>query len=213
MSSPHQSRAAGLEDLDEELAEADALVCATDALDPLVSAATIRRALRNGQRGLLIVDLAVPRNVEPSAAALRGVTVHDIDGVQQMVNRNLAMRRREADRAADMIRGEIERFAAWRRELFVAPVVGSVWREAERLRREELARVADSLNPGERDRLDRLTASLIGKLLHGPCERLRAACAEPDGGAHIETFRMLFDVTAAGDEFPNVIPMRQRGTA
>jgi len=207
----HGALAGSLECLGRELERADALVCATDAAHPLVSAAAIRRALRSGRRPLLIVDLAVPRDVEPSAAALPGVTAYDIDAVQGLVNRNLAMRRREADRAADMLRGELARFAAWRRELSVAPVVGSVWREAERMRREELARVAGALTPAEQERLDRLTASLVGKLLHGPCERLRAACAEPDGGAHVESFRMLFGVGAG--EPPNVIPMPQQGAA
>ena len=211
----HAARAAGLERLDAELAEADALVCATGAPHPLVSAAGIERVLTGRTRPLLIVDLAVPRDVEPSAAAVPGVTVHDIDTVQRLVSRNLAMRREEAQTAAAMVRGETVRFAAWRRELSAAPVVGSVRRQAEQLRREELARVADALSADERDRLERLTASLVSKLLHGPCERLRAACGQPDGAAHIESFRMLFGVPGEqhGGETGDVIAMPRRGAA
>jgi glutamyl-tRNA reductase len=188
--------AVGLERLHAELEDADALVCATDAPHSIVSAAAVECAVGGRKRPLLIVDLAVPRDVEPTAAAVPGVTVLDIDDVQGMVSRNLAMRQGEADAAAAMVRSETTRFDAWRRQRSVTPVVGSVWRKAEQLRREELARVAGTLSAEERDLLDRLTASLVGKLLHGPCERLRAACAHPEGAAHVETFRMLFDVAA-----------------
>jgi glutamyl-tRNA reductase len=210
----HGASAAGFDRLEAELADADALVCATDAPHPLVSAATISRAAEGRQRPLMIVDLAVPRDVEPSAAAVSGVRVHDIDAVQHMVSRNLAMRRREAQVAGAIVRRETTRFAAWRRELVAAPVVGSVWRQAEQLRREELARVADALSAEERDRLERLSTSLVSKLLHGPCERLRAACGQPDGAAHIESFRMLFDVAGETDgDLADVIAIAQQGAA
>lgn len=210
----HGVIAMGLERLDAELREADALVCATGAPHPIASAAAIDRAVGSRGRPLLVVDLAVPRAVEPAAAALRGVAVHDIDAVQQMVNLNLAMRRREAETATAMIRSETDRFAAWRGARAATPVVQSVRRQAEQLRREELARVGGALSDEERDRLDRLTASFVAKLLHGPCERLRVACAQSDGAAYVESFSMLFDVAAERrGEATNVIPMPQQGAA
>jgi glutamyl-tRNA reductase len=114
-----------------------------------------------------------------------------------------------------MTRGEVERFAAWRGQQHAAPVVAAVRRQAEQLRREELARFAGTLSAEEHARLDRLTASLLSKLLHGPCARLRAASAEPDGAAHVETFRMLFDVPAegGGDSEADVIALPRRGAA
>jgi len=204
----HGARAAGLERLEDELRDADALVCATDAPHPIVPAALIARA--TARHPLLIADLAVPRDVEPSAAAVPGVTLHDIDAVQQMVGRNLAARRRESQRAAEFVRHEAERFVAWRRESDAVPAVTSVWRQAERLRREELARVAGTLSADERDRLEQITSSLLGKLLHGPCERLRAACATADGAAHVETFRMLFGID---DESAGVVALPRREAA
>jgi glutamyl-tRNA reductase len=114
-----------------------------------------------------------------------------------------------------MIRSEVERFAAWRGQRRAAPVVAAVWRQAEQLRREELARAAGALSAEEHARLDRLTAALVGKLLHGPCARLRAALAEPDGAAHVEAFRMLFDVPdeGGGDVEADVIALPRRGAA
>jgi glutamyl-tRNA reductase len=211
----HGATAAGLERLEAELRRADAVVCAAEAPHPLISADAIRRTVDASQRPVVIVDLAVPRNVEPRAATVPGVVVHDIDAVQRMVGRNLAARRRAAQAAATMTRSEAERFATWRGELYAAPVVAAVWRQAEQLRREELARVAGALSAEERARLERLTASLFGKLLHGPCARLRAASAKPDGAAHVETFRMLFDVAAqgGGDSGADVIALPRRGAA
>jgi glutamyl-tRNA reductase len=211
----HGATAAGLERLEPELRRADAVVCAAEAPHPLVSADAIRRAAGAPQRPVLIVDLAVPRNVEPRAATVPGVVVHDIDAVQRMVGRNLAARRRAAQAAASMTRSEVERFAAWRGQRRAAPVVAAVWRQAEQLRREELARVAGALSADEHARLDRVTASLLAKLLHGPCARLRVASGEPDGAAHVETFRMLFDVATEGGSASeaNVIALPRRGAA
>ena len=190
----HGAAAVGLEHLEDELRDADVLVCATNAPHEIVATALLGRVTHGRRRPLLIVDLAVPRDVDPSASLMPGVRLHDIDAVQQMVGRNLAARRREAQAAAELLRGETERFLVWRRELDAVPAVRSVWRQAEQLRRAELAQIAGTLSAEERERLDHLTASLLAKLLHGPCERLRAACTTPDGAAHVETFRMLFGV-------------------
>jgi glutamyl-tRNA reductase len=96
------------------------------------------------------------------------------------------------------VRRETERFATWRRELEAAPALQAVWRQAEELRRAELGRHgAGVLSAAEGERLDRVTASLVRRLLHGPCERLREACAMPGADGHVESFRMLFGVDAA----------------
>lgn len=207
----HGAAAGGLDRLDEELGPADAVVCATDAAQPLVTA----EQLAGRRRPLLIVDLAVPRDVEPGVAALAGVRLHDIDAVQELVGRNLAVRRREARTAAAMVRRETERFLCWRRELEAAPALESVWRQAEALRRAELERAGDALSAGERELLDRVTASVVRKLLHGPCERLRAACVTADAAAHVEAFRMLFGVDAepAAGAAANVVALPQREAA
>jgi glutamyl-tRNA reductase len=194
----HGATAVGLERLEDELSDADVLVCATNAPHEIVGTALIGRATDGRRRPLLIVDLAVPRDVDPAASLMPEVTLYDIDAVQQMVGRNLAARQREAQAAAELVRVETERFLVWRRELDAVPAVRSVWRQAEQLRRAELARIAGALSADERERLEHLTASLLVKLLHGPCERLRAACTMPDGAAHVDTFRMLFGVDADG---------------
>jgi len=210
----HGASAVRFDRLAHELANADALVCATSAPDQIVTAAVLARAVGARRRPLTIVDLAVPRDVEASVSILPGVTLHDIDAVQQMVGRNVAARQHAARAATQLLRDETERFVEWQRELDSLPVVRSVWQQAEQLRREELARVAGVVTAEERERLEQLTSSLVGRLLHGPCERLRAACTTPEGAAHVATFRMLFGVDAEGcGDAANVVAMPNRQAA
>ena len=208
------SRAAGLDRLEAELRRADALVCATGAPRPTVGAGAVERAVAGRRRPLLIVDLAVPRDVEPAAANVPGVTLHDIDAVQQHVSRNTSARRRAAMAAGSMVRHEATRFTTWRRELEAAAALQVVWRQAEELRRAELTRHGEgALSAAERERLDHVTASLMRRLLHGRSERLREACAEPGAAAHVESFRMLFGVDAARAPAADVIAVAEREAA
>jgi glutamyl-tRNA reductase len=208
----HAANAIGLDGIDRGLAVATAIVCTTDSPQPVLSARTLERALEGRPRALAIIDLALPRDVEPAVATLRGVSVHDLDAVHDLVGRNLAVRRREADAAAALVRAEAERLQVWRRELDVVPLLRAFWEQAESLRRSELDRASRTLTAEERERLERFSASLVRKLLHGPSERLRAASRTPDVAAHLESLRMLFAL--ADEERPaNVVPMPQRGAA
>jgi glutamyl-tRNA reductase len=208
----HGAKAVGLDALDRELAVATAIVCTTESPRPVLRAQSVEQALDGRPRALTIVDLAMPRDVEPAAATLRGVTLHDLDAVHELVGRNLAVRRREAEAAAALVRAEAERLQVWRRELDVVPLLRAFWEQAESVRRSELDRASGSLTADERERLERFSASLVRKLLHGPSERLRAASRTPDVGAHLESLRMLFGLV---DEQPagNVVAMPQRGAA
>jgi glutamyl-tRNA reductase len=194
------ARAGSLEHLEEELRIADTLVCATDAPHPVVQAAVVEGTMRARRAPLLVVDLAVPRDVEPAAAAVRGVTVHDIDAVGLLVRRNLEARRSQVDQAGGLIRDEVAHLASRRSELDAMPVVRAAWRRAERLRQNELARACAGLSAEERTRLETVTAGLVRKLLHDPCERVRFASSTPDGPGHLASFRMLFGLDVEESE-------------
>jgi glutamyl-tRNA reductase len=210
----HGAEAFSLERLTEALTAADVVVCATTAPHAVVSAAAVRDAVaaRSRSRSLTIVDLAVPRDVEPAAAAVSGVVLHDIDSVQQLVRRNLAVRRREARAAGELIRHEADRFGSWRRERDATSALRAVWRHAEELRRAELAAVQDELSDTECERLERITASLVRKLLHGPSERLRAAAGTPGAPAQLDAFCLLFDAPTA-EEGAEVVALPRRDAA
>jgi glutamyl-tRNA reductase len=211
----HGVEAASLAGLDETLAAADVVVSATTAPHAVISSDAVRRAVAARARPLTIVDLAVPRDVDPAAAALDGVVLHDIDAVQERVRRNVEVRRREARAAGELIRREARCFDAWRRERDATSALRAVWQQAEEVRRATLEGIDGDVGDAERERLDRITAALVRRLLHGPSERLRAAAATPAAAAHLATFRLLFDVPAADDaaEGADVVALPRRDRA
>jgi glutamyl-tRNA reductase len=166
----HGATAVALGELGEALDGADAVIVAARASQPVLTVAAVGRR----DRRLVVVDLSVPCAVAPAVAALPGVELHDLDGVQLRARENALGRHRAAQAAASLIEAETARFAQWRREAAAAPLVEALWREAERIRVAELARL-EGLTEEERQRLDALSRSLVRRLLHVPAQRLREA--------------------------------------
>jgi glutamyl-tRNA reductase len=187
----HGAEALPLRALDRALPRADVVVAATGAPRAILTAGRLA-AVASDSRPRAVFDLAVPRNVEPAVATVPGVALHDIEQILATLELNRAVRRADVARAGAMVRDEADRFAAWRDALTVAPAVRTVWRRAEEIRQAELA-ACGPLDPAELERLDRVTAALVRKLLDGPTKRLRAAGA----GSRLEAFRELFDVDVA----------------
>jgi glutamyl-tRNA reductase len=198
----HGGSAVALERLGAELEHVDAVILATHAPHSLLDAPLVREVVARRGSPLLVVDLAVPRNVEPAVGLLDDVELHNLDAVQALVTRNALARHRAARAAAGLVRDETARFATWRRRANAMPLVRSVWREAERVRAQELAKLED-LSAAERERLDALTRSLVRRLLHVPTQRLREACDGPDGRLKLELLQSLLDPA------PLALPQRE----
>ena len=177
--------------LDRALARADVVVSATGAPGAILTFARLE-AIAPARRPRALFDLALPRDVEPTVGALPGLVLHDLEQIQARIERNRAARRADLERAETLVRDEVQRFAGWRRDLTVAPAVHAVWRRAETIRRNELARCGQ-LDPDELERLDRITAAVVRKLLDGPTKRIRAAAAE-GAAPRLQVFRELFEL-------------------
>jgi glutamyl-tRNA reductase len=190
----------GFDRLPEELAGADIVISSTDAPHPILTHNDVEQAMRiRPGRPMVLIDIAVPRDLEPSIAAVPGVNLYDIDDLERVVERNLNGRVREAERAEIIVQGEARRFTEWQRALSVAPTIGSLRDIAETIRAGEVAKVAgqlDSLTEADRERVEQLTRSIVNKLLHEPTVRLRAAVADGDGFAYVESLRHLFGIDA-----------------
>jgi glutamyl-tRNA reductase len=148
---------------------------------------------------MVVLDLAVPRDVEPAAHDLPGVLLRDIDEIQRIAAANLDDRRRELPRAWSIVRAEVKRFEAWRAGLEAEPLLAELRRRAERVRRLELDRAIarnPELSEAELERLDAITRSLIKKLLHEPAHRIRRARQTSEGRAQVDA---LCDLFAARD--------------
>jgi glutamyl-tRNA reductase len=142
-------------------------------------------------RPLLLVDLAVPRDIDPLLGALDGCFVYDIDDLEAVVEQSLAGRRNEAVRAERLVAEEAERFREWRASLDVVPVIASLRSRAEEIRAAELARLG-RLGDEDRKLVETVTSQLVNKLLHLPTVRLKEAAAAADGVLYADAVRHLF---------------------
>jgi glutamyl-tRNA reductase len=185
-----------LEDVERELAAADVVVASTSAPDLVLTRAHVERTLRD-RRGkpLLLVDLAVPRDLDPEIAQLDGCYLYDIDDLESVVADTLVGRRREAEAAETLVADEAERFRVWRASLDVVPAIASLRALAEDIRRRELERVEarlGRLTDAERRAVEAMTAQIVNKLLHMPTIRMKEAAAAADGVFYADTVRHLF---------------------
>ncbi len=188
---PH-AKAVAFEDRLEALRASDVVVASTAAPEPILTRDEVEGALRRRPaRPMLIVDLGVPRNVEPEAGRLGNVFLHHLDSLQHLIERSLRRRREEVPRVEAILDRELERFLAWYRSLDAEPLVARLQRRADRIRRDEVERARASFPPETHGDLDRLTRSLVRKILHHPSARLRARNGEDDL-PHLDLVRELF---------------------
>jgi glutamyl-tRNA reductase len=196
-------RAVSLGALPDELRAADLVVCATGAPSPVVSRRMLAAATRGREERLVVLDLAVPRDVEPVAHDVPGVVLRDIDEIQRIAAANLDDRRRELPRAWSIVRAEAGRYQAWRAGLEAEPLVTELRRRAEEIRRRELERLiarSPDLGDAELMRLDTITRVLMKKILHEPTRRIRGAGANVASRAQLEALCDLFGVEAARED-------------
>jgi glutamyl-tRNA reductase len=173
----------------EELARADVVVASTSAPGLVVRAEDV--SPRKG-RPLLLVDLAVPRDLDPAIHALDGCFLYDIDDLEAVVAESLAARRGEAERAERIVAAEAERWRDWQASLDVVPAIASLRARAEEIRRAELDRVAARLSEEERRALESVTSRMLDKLLHLPTVRMKQAAVTADGVVYADAVRHLF---------------------
>lgn len=187
------------------LTDVDVLLCSTAAPRPVVTVERVRDAVtRRGDRPLCILDIALPRDVEPTVGKLANVFLYDLDDLRAMVNASVERRRGELPAAESVITEEVEKFWQWVAGLAAVPVLTQFRQEMNRLRERELAaalRRLPDLTPAQREAVEHLSQSLMNKFLHEPTVRLRAAAANGRGLGVVDVARYLFalDSRAPGE--------------
>lgn len=186
----------GLHELGRAVAAADVVITAatspTPLIDPTVLAQT--QAQRNGQP-LVLVDLAVPRNIAPEVATLPGVRLFDVDDLRSTLDEALAARQREIPRVEAIIEASVARWRQRLRELAVKPVIIDLREKAEAIRQRELARTLRHLGDVEPHILahvQHLSQALVNQLLHEPTVRLKQKAVTEDVAGYAETLREMF---------------------
>jgi glutamyl-tRNA reductase len=179
-----------------ELERADVVVSSTSAPGYVVGRADVEAALpaRRG-RPIFLIDLAVPRDLDPGIHDLADCYLYDLDDLQAVVAESLAGRRREAERAEAIVAEEADRFRAWQASLDVVPAIASLRARAEEIRAAELARLEGrlgALSEAERRAVESATARIVDKLLHLPTVRMKQAAVTADGVLYADAVRHLF---------------------
>jgi glutamyl-tRNA reductase len=147
-------------------------------------------------RELVIVDIAVPRDVEPAVRDVPGVHLYDIDDLEAVADKNLDARRREVEAVEAIIEDEVSHFQTWLSGHSVQPVIAALRRNAEATRQSELDRTLkrlSHLSPADQRRVEAMSKALVKRLLHSPVARLREAGQE----RHVDAVLDLFDLDAA----------------
>ena len=180
----------------EQLGGVDVVIASTSAPGFVLEEAMVVDALRR-RRGsrLLLIDLAVPRDLDPKIGDLDGCYLYDIDDLEQIVVETLSLRRREAERAEAIVAAEAEKFHEWHASLDVVPAIASLRARAEEIREAELHKaeaLLDKLDDSQRRAVEAVTAQIVNKLLHLPTVRMKQAAAAADGVLYAEAVRHLF---------------------
>ena len=180
-----------LDRVGDELARADVVLSSTSARGWTLTREVVERSLpaRKG-RPLFLIDLAVPRDLDPEIHELDGCYLYDIDDLEAVVVETLADRSREAQRAETIVAEEANRFRAWQASLDVVPAIALLRARAEEIRTAELSRA--KLNDAERRAAESVTAAVLNKLLHLPTIRMKQAAAAADGVIYADAVRHLF---------------------
>jgi len=184
--------------LPSALARVDVLLASTGAPSVLVGAADLARVIeaRSG-RPLLVVDIAVPRDVDPAVGDLDGVTLLDMDDLKAFADAAMAERRKELPRVDEILCEEVARYFEVAAQRAVAPLVTSLRSRAEAIRVAELARLSGRLGPldeGQARAVDALTRGLVAKLLHDPTVNVKSAAGSPRGEQLAHALQQLFDL-------------------
>jgi glutamyl-tRNA reductase len=186
--------------LEAELVQADVVVASTGSPTAVVTRDMVKRAMKARRgRTLFFVDIAVPRNVEPTVHKIDNVYVYNVDDLEKEVARGLASRHGEADAAERIVGDEVKQFLAWTRGLEVQPTVVALRAKTRAVLVAELERSLGGrlkhLGEADRAALTQMMESAVGKLLHAPTTKLKARASEADDAGELAAaLRFLFDL-------------------
>jgi len=177
------------------LPEVDIVITSSGAPGYVIGPDEMQRAITaRKNKPMFVIDIAVPRNVDPAVNALDNVFLYDIDDLQGVVNSNLAERQKEAARAERIVAEEVERMLARLKVQQIAPVIVSLQEQLETIRAGEVVKALRKGGVmGERE-VEALTRAIVAKIAHGPIAELRRQAGEAEGGAVVEVVRRVFGI-------------------
>lgn len=207
-----------IDDLPAQLNEADIVISATNSPHHLVDRDELAQIMTTRKdRPLFMVDLAVPRDIEPGCRDIEGVTLSDVDDIQKIVERNTSGRQAEARLAERIIEVELDRFERWLASLEVVPTVVALRERSDEIVRRVLAENEnrwENLSDSDRRRVETMARAIAGRMLHEPTMKLKESAGSDVAYENVNTLRELFGLNAEtsveGDSGASVTPIRQK---
>ncbi|MBI3610974.1 MAG: glutamyl-tRNA reductase [Nitrospirae bacterium] len=187
-----------LEEFPRYLAEADILICSTGASHYVITEYHVEKAIQQRKnRPIFLIDISVPRNIDPKVNRIDNVFLYDIDDLQSIVEANLKERQKEALKAEEIVSEELGAMERWFKSLEVVPTITALRAKAEEIRRSELNKCMSklgALTPEAREAVEGLVAAVVNKLLHSPLVVLKDEAHSSNGAMYVEAVRRLFNL-------------------
>lgn len=176
----------------EAMNEADVIICSIMKMEPIITKELVKQF--DIQSYKLLVDLSVPRSIETSVEDVPGVVLYNVDNIRSKASEALEKRLAAIPLVENIIEESIEEFYSWKKEMMVSPTINKLKQSLEHIRQEELARFLKKADQKEFDLIDKITKSMMQKILKVPVVQLRAACKRDEAEEMIEIISDIFDL-------------------
>jgi len=186
-----------LSELEKVLPLADIVISSTGAPGYVLTKENVIPAVKKRSSPMFLIDIAVPRDIDPALNEVEGLYVYDIDDLNEVVKANLKERERAAEVAKEIIEEQVERFTKWLKELEIAPLIAELKEKAESVRKEETQKRLAKLNLNEEQlqEVENLTRVIINKLLHQPITSVKKKATEEETNYVVQFFKEIFGLT------------------
>jgi glutamyl-tRNA reductase len=182
----------GMEQLQNELAQADVIISSVSGNEPLVTAAMVKRLRILSHK--FFIDLSIPRSIDPSIDEIPGAIVYNLDDIQEKTNEAVQKRKAAIPSVIAIIDEAMNDFEDWSKEMVVSPTIQKLKNTLEQIRKEELSRFLKNAKPEEAQRLEEMSRSLMQKILKYPVLQLKAACKRGEAESLSEVLHDLFNL-------------------
>lgn len=187
------------ENFREQLHRADIVLSSTGAPDYVLGAKKLKEVCKlRRYKPMFLIDIAVPRDIDPAANKLDGIYLYDVDDLQGVVQANLKERQKEAGKAELIVEAEVEQFCSWLATLEVTPTIVALRQKIDQIRQAELEKTLSGLNnldDKQRKAIESMTSAMVNKILHQPTQILKQTSNGGDGNCYLDAVRTLFNLT------------------
>ncbi len=191
--------AVSFENFREQLHRADIVLSSTGAPDYILGAKKLKEVCKlRRYKPMFLIDIAVPRDIDPAANKLDGVYLYDVDDLQGVVQANLKERQKEAAKAELIVDNEVKQFCSWLATLEVTPTIVALRQKIEQIRQAELEKTLaglHGLDDKQRKAIESMASALVNKILHHPTQILKQTSNGGDNNCYLDAVRTLFDLT------------------